>query len=81
MPKACNLKKGHIVSINNLPYQVKQVDVHTPSARGANTLYKVRFNCVSTGQKLDQTFKGNRKNAKFIEKTNTQAGDYNILGS
>ncbi len=59
MPKACNLKKGHVVSINNLPYQVKQVEVHTPSARGANTLYKVRFNCVSTGQKLDQTFKGN----------------------
>jgi elongation factor P len=59
LPKACNLKKGHVVSINNLPYQVKQVEVHTPSARGANTLYKVRFTCVSTGQKLDQTFKGN----------------------
>jgi len=57
--KASNLKKGHVVSINDLPYQVKQIDVHTPSARGANTLYKVRFNCVSTGQKLDQTFKGN----------------------
>ena len=59
MPKASNLKKGHVVSINDLPYQVKQIEVHTPSARGANTLYKVRFNCVSTGQKLDQTFKGN----------------------
>ena len=59
MPKACNLKKGHVVSINDQAYQVKQVEVHTPSARGANTLYKVRFNCVSTGQKLDQTFKGN----------------------
>jgi elongation factor P len=58
MPKASNLKKGNIVSINNLPYQVKQVEVHTPSARGANTLYKVRFNGVGTGQKLDQTFKG-----------------------
>ena len=59
MLKACNLKKGHVVRLNNLPYQVRQVDVHTPSARGANTLYKIRFNCVSTGQKLDQTFKGN----------------------
>ena len=58
MSKACNLQKGNVVSINDLPYMVKQIDVHTPSARGANTLYKVRFNCVSTGQKLDQTFKG-----------------------
>ncbi len=59
MPKACNLQKGNVVSINDLPYQVKSIEVHTPSARGANTLYKVRLNGVSTGQKLDQTFKGN----------------------
>jgi len=59
VPKACNLQKGHVVSINDQPYQVKAIKVHTPSARGANTLYKVRFNCVSTGQKLDQTLKGN----------------------
>ena len=43
MPKACNLTKGNVVSINGTPYQVKQIEVHTPSARGANTLYKVRF--------------------------------------
>ena len=59
MLKACNLQKGHVVSINDQPYQVKNIEVHTPSARGANTLYKVRFNCVSTNQKLNQTFKGN----------------------
>ena len=59
MPKACNLKKGNVVSLNDQPYQVKTIEVHTPSARGANTLYKVRFNAVATGQKMDQTFKGN----------------------
>ena len=59
MPKACNLQKSHIIKINGQPYQVKQIDVQTPSARGANTLYKVRFAAVPTGQKLDQTFKGN----------------------
>jgi len=57
--KACNLKKGMIVEINNKPYQAKHIDVQTPSARGANTLYKVRFTSVPGGQKLDQTFKGN----------------------
>ncbi len=59
MPKACNLRKGHIVKINGQAYQAKQIDVQTPSARGANTLYKVRFAAVPSGQKLDQTFKGN----------------------
>lgn len=59
MPKASNLQKGHIVKINSQPYQVKQIEIHTPSARGANTLYKVRFAAVMGGQKLDQTYKGN----------------------
>jgi len=59
VPKACNLKKGNVVNINDQPYQVKTIEVHTPSARGANTLYKVRFNGIATGQKLDQSFKGN----------------------
>ena len=59
MPKACNLQKGHVISINGQPYQVKTIEVHTPSARGANTLYKVRFSNVATGQKLDETYKGN----------------------
>jgi elongation factor P len=59
MPKASNLQKGHIINIDDHPYQVKQIDVHTPSARGANTLYKVRFASLISGQKLDQNYKGN----------------------
>lgn len=59
MPKASNLQKGNIINIDDHPYQVKQIDVHTPSARGANTLYKVRYASLITGQKLDQTYKGN----------------------
>ena len=59
MPKASNLQKGNIINIDNHPYQVKQIEVHTPSARGANTLYKVRYASLISGQKLDQTYKGN----------------------
>ena len=44
MPKACDLKKGNVVDINGDPYMVKHIDVRTPSARGAVTLYKIRFN-------------------------------------
>lgn len=59
MIKASSLQRGNIVSINNQPFQVKHIDVHTPSARGANTLYKVRFVGIPDGQNLNQTFKGN----------------------
>ena len=63
MPKANQLKKNQIVKINNEIYQVAQITSQTPSARGAATLYKVRYNQVKTGQKLDQVYKGD----DFIE--------------
>lgn len=59
MPKACDLKKGQVVEINGDPYMVKHIDVRTPSARGAVTLYKVRFNNVKTKQKFEESYKGN----------------------
>ena len=58
MPKAADLKSGMIVQVREQPHVVKQVQANNPSARGAATLYKVRFNHVSTGQKLDESFKG-----------------------
>ncbi len=58
MPKASDLKRGQVVAINNQPYIVNQIDVKAPSSRGANTLYKVRFNHAQSKQKLDETFKG-----------------------
>jgi len=59
MLKASNLKKNHVITINQQLFMVKHIDVKTPSARGALTLYKVRLMNVQTGQKLDQSFKGN----------------------
>jgi elongation factor P len=59
MLKASNLKKGNVVTINQQIYMVRHIDVKTPSARGALTLYKVRLMNVQNGQKLDQSFKGN----------------------
>ncbi len=59
MPKACDLKKGNVVEINNDAYMVKHIDVRTPSARGAVTLYRIRFNNIKTKQKYEATHKGN----------------------
>lgn len=59
MPRACDLKKGNVVEINSEIFMVKQIDVKTPSARGAVTLYKVRFSNIRTKQKYEESFKGN----------------------
>ena len=58
MIKACDLEKNSVVSITGDPHVVEQIRVQTPSARGAATLYKVRFRNVRTRSKLDQTYKG-----------------------
>jgi len=58
MPKASELKKASVVEIDGGIYIVRQIDIRNPSARGASTLYKVRFSNVRNGQKLEQTLKG-----------------------
>ncbi len=58
MPKASDLKRGMIVEINGLPHAVKKLEAKSPSSRGAATLYKVRFNNLQSGQKLDESYKG-----------------------
>jgi len=58
VPKASELKRGMVVEIAGNPHAVKQVDAKSPSSRGASTLYKVRFTNLKTGQKLDESYKG-----------------------
>ena len=58
MPKASELKKGSVVEVDGEVYIARQIDKRNPSARGASTLYKVRFFSVRSGQKLEQTLKG-----------------------
>ena len=58
MPKASELKKGSVVEIEGEVYIANQIEKRNPSARGASTLYRVRFFNVRNGQKLEQTLKG-----------------------
>ena len=55
MPRASEVKRGDVVDINDVAYIVKEVEVRNPSARGAQTLYKFRFNNAQTRQKHEQT--------------------------
>lgn len=58
MPRAAELKKGHIVQVNGQPYIVSNIDVKSSSSRSGTTLYKIRLNHVQTKQKLDQSLTG-----------------------
>lgn len=58
MPKASDLKKGDVVEIDGVPHVVKHLEAKSPSSRGASTLYKIRFNNLITGQKRDESLKG-----------------------
>ena len=58
MPRASELKNGMVIDINSIPHLVKQIEVKSPSARGAATLYKIRYTNMQNGQKLDETYKG-----------------------
>lgn len=58
MPKASDLKKGDVIDIDGVPHAVKHLDTKSPSSRGAATLYKVRLTNLLTGQKRDESYKG-----------------------
>ena len=58
MLRASELKKGMVIDIDGVPHILKQLESKSPSSRGASTLYKVRFNNLQTGQKLDLSYKG-----------------------
>lgn len=58
MLRASELKTGMVIDLDGIPHLVKQMEARSPSARGAATLYKVRFTNMQTGQKLDESFKG-----------------------
>jgi elongation factor P len=55
---AKQIKRGSIVRYGDAPCLVENVTVQTPSARGANTLYKFRARNLITRQKVDITLRG-----------------------
>jgi len=58
MFKACDLKRGDIVRIDGAAHVVERVHVQKPSARGAVTLYKIRFRDLKSKRKADLSLRG-----------------------
>ena len=75
MPKAADLKKGAIVEIDDQLYLTRNIDVRSPSSRGANTLYKVTFMNIQKKQKLEQTFSG----TDFLKDADILVSDYSSM--
>ncbi len=58
MAKASDIKKGSAVTVKGKKLLVKEIDVQSPGARGAATLYRMRFTDLETGTKVEDRFKG-----------------------
>jgi len=56
--KACELKRGDVVAINGAPYMLEDLSVSTPSARGAASIYHLRFRHLVTKAKIDNNVRG-----------------------
>ncbi len=51
-------KTGGVITINNAPHMIENLEKHTPSARGAATIYKVRCRNLLNQNKTDLSAKG-----------------------
>lgn len=51
-------KNGSVITVNNVPHIVENVEKHTPSARGAATIYKIRCRNLIDQTKTDLSCKG-----------------------
>ena len=59
MISATEIKRGEILDIDGAPWEVTEVAVQTPSARGASLLVKIKARNLRTGQTLARTLRGN----------------------
>jgi elongation factor P len=60
MAKACDLKRGSIVGIDNSPHILETLNISTPTARGGASLYRMRFRNLVTHNKVDKSCKGDQ---------------------
>jgi len=56
-----DLKRGEIFQVDDAPFEVLDLALQTPSARGANMFVKIRCRNLLTGQVFDKSFRGGDK--------------------
>jgi elongation factor P len=55
---AKDFKRRMVVEIDGAPHMIEQIQVQTPSARGAATLYKVRARNLKSKNRVEKTYRG-----------------------
>src|SRR5262249_46759885 len=55
---AKDFKRRMVVEIHGAPHMIEQIQVQTPSARGAATLYKVKARNLKTRNRVEKSYRG-----------------------
>ena len=58
MVPAKDFKRRMVVEIDGAPHMIEHIQVQTPSARGAATLYKIKARNLKTRNRVEKTFRG-----------------------
>ncbi len=58
MVPAKDFKRRMVVEIDAAPHMIEHIQVQTPSARGAATLYKIKARNLKTRNRVEKTYKG-----------------------
>jgi elongation factor P len=57
MYSTSDLEKGLILDYDGAPHVVEATSVSSPSARGGNTIHRVKMRNLKTGQRIDKSFR------------------------
>jgi elongation factor P len=55
---AKDFKRRMVVEIDGAPHMIEQIQVQTPSARGAATLYKIKARNLKTRNRVEKAYRG-----------------------
>lgn len=58
MVPAKDFKRRMVVEIDGAPHMIEQIQVQTPSARGAATLYKVKARNLKSKNRVEKSYRG-----------------------
>jgi len=55
---AKDFKRRMVIEIDGAPHMIEQIQVQTPSARGAATLYKIKARNLKTRNRVEKSYRG-----------------------
>ena len=58
MVPAKDFKRRMVIEIDGAPHMIEHIQVQTPSARGAATLYKIKARNLKTRNRVEKSFRG-----------------------